>query len=81
MKLNIDGKTRYSNIFLVKMNMLNVEDPTVTVKCRTAIKAMTIYINECLSVMLESFLWSFKSISFLANYRSSALHYYYYNTF
>ena len=42
MKLNIDGKTRYYNIVLVKMNMLNVEDPTVTVKCRTAIKAMAI---------------------------------------
>ena len=57
MKLNIDGKTRYYNIFLVKMNMLNVEDPIVTVKCRTAIKAMVIYINECLSVMLESCLF------------------------
>jgi hypothetical protein len=27
--------------------MLVVEDPTVTVKCRTAIKALFLYLNLC----------------------------------
>ena len=31
--------------------MFNIEDPTVTVKCRTAIKAMFLYLNLCPSVV------------------------------
>ena len=34
--------------------MLIIEDPTVTVKYRTAIKALFLYINVCLIVRLES---------------------------
>jgi hypothetical protein len=30
-----------------------VEDPTVTVKCRTEIKVLILYFNLCLSVMLD----------------------------
>jgi hypothetical protein len=38
--------------------LINVEDPTVTVKCRTAIKALFLYLNLCLSVMLNNLLFS-----------------------
>jgi hypothetical protein len=38
---------------------LIVEDPTVTVKCRTAIKVMFIYFNLCVSVMLNSLSYLF----------------------
>ena len=34
--------------------MLIIESPTVTMKCRTAIKALFLYFNLCLSVMLDS---------------------------
>ena len=36
--------------------MLIIEEPTVTVKCRSAIKALFLYVNLCLlvSVMLDS---------------------------
>ena len=34
--------------------ILIVEDSTVTVKCRTAIKVLLLYINLCLCVMLDS---------------------------
>ena len=43
------------------------EDPTVTVKCRTAIKVMCLYLILCLSVMLDHLSCSFTSISFLTN--------------
>jgi len=33
-----------------------IEDSTDTVKCRTAIKALFLYFNLCLSVMLDSLL-------------------------
>jgi hypothetical protein len=42
-----------------------VEDPTVTVKCRTAIKALFLYLNLGLSVMLDILSCSFTSIYFL----------------
>jgi hypothetical protein len=47
--------------------VLIVEDPTVTVKCRGAIKALFLYLNVCLSVMLNNLSCSFTSISFLYN--------------
>ena len=34
--------------------MLIVEDPTVTVNCRTAINALFLYLNVCLSIMFDS---------------------------
>jgi succinate dehydrogenase hydrophobic anchor subunit len=45
--------------------MFIIEDTTVTVKCRTAIKVMFLYFNLCLSVTLNSLSCSFTSISFL----------------
>jgi len=39
----------------------------VTVKCRTAIKALFLYMNVCLIVMLDSLSFSITSIYFLAN--------------
>ena len=48
--------------------MLIVEDPTVTVKCRTAIKVLFLYFNLCLSVMLNSLSCPFTSISVLTDY-------------
>ena len=36
-----------------------VEDPTVTAKCRTAIKELFLYLNLCLSVMLNILSCSF----------------------
>ena len=45
--------------------MLIIEDPTVTVKCRTEIKALLLNINMCLSVQLHILSCSFTSISFL----------------
>ena len=47
--------------------VLIIEDPTVTVKCRTAIKVMFLYINSCLSIMIDRLSCSFTSISFLTN--------------
>ena len=47
--------------------ILIVEDPTVTVKCRTTIKVLFIYFNWCLSVMLDSVSCSFTSILYLTN--------------
>ena len=47
--------------------ILIVEDSTVTVKCRTAIKALFLYFNSCLSVMFDSLSCSFIPISFLSN--------------
>jgi hypothetical protein len=35
--------------------MLIIEDPTMTVECRTAIKEIFLYFNVCPSVKLESF--------------------------
>jgi len=49
--------------------ILVVEDPTVTVKCRTAIKAPFLYSNLCLSVKLYSLSCSFTSISLFNNRR------------
>jgi len=34
--------------------LINIEDPTMRVKCRTAIKARLFYFNLCLSVMLDN---------------------------
>jgi len=34
--------------------MLIIEDPTVTVTCRTAIKVLFLYFILCLTVMLDS---------------------------
>jgi len=34
--------------------MLIIENPTVTVKCRTATKALFLYFDSCPSVMLDS---------------------------
>ena len=48
-------------------NKYVVEDPIVTVKCRTAIKVLFLYIKMCLRVMLNSCSFSFTSISFLTN--------------
>ena len=45
--------------------MLIIEDPIVTVKCRTTIRALFRYLNMCLSVKLNSFSLSFSSISSL----------------
>jgi len=39
----------------------------VAVRCRTAIKALFLYFNLCLSVMFDSLSCSFTSISFLTN--------------
>ena len=47
--------------------MLINEDFTVIMKSRTAIKALFLYFNVCLSAMLDSLLRSFTSISFLTN--------------
>jgi hypothetical protein len=38
--------------------MLNIEDPTVTVKCRTAIKVLFLYFNLCLKCKIGYFLKS-----------------------
>ena len=45
----------------------NLTQKTVTVRCRTLIKAMVLYLNLWLSVILNGFLSSFTSISFLTN--------------
>ena len=45
--------------------MLIVEDPTVTVKCRTAIQVLFLYFNLCLSIKMNSLSCSFTSKSFL----------------
>ena len=45
----------------------SVEDPTVTVNCRTTIKELFLYLNWCLSVILNSLSYLFTSISFLTN--------------
>ena len=56
--------------------VLIVEDPTVTIKCRTAIKILFLYFNLCLSVKFDSLSCSFTSILFLTNlYVSSNKHY------
>ena len=48
--------------------MLIIKNPTVTVKCRTAIKALFLYFNLCPSVKLGSLSCSYyTSISFLTN--------------
>ena len=44
------------------------KDPTVTVKCRTAIKVLFLYINLCLSVMFDNLSYLFTFIYFLTNY-------------
>ena len=46
----------------------NLKDPIVIVNCRTAIKTLPLYLNLCLSVMLDILSCSFKSISFLTNW-------------
>ena len=46
---------------------LIVEDPTVTVTCRTATKVPFLYLNLCLRVMFNSLSCPFTSISFLIN--------------
>ena len=45
--------------------MFIIEGATVTVKCRTSIKGMFLFLNLCLSVMLDSLPY----IAFLNNYR------------
>jgi len=47
--------------------MLIVVDPIATVKCRTAIKAIFLYFNLCMSVLLNNLSCPFTSLSFLAN--------------
>jgi len=47
--------------------MLIFEDPTVTVKCRTAIKELLFYFNLYLSVKLDSLSCLFTSTSFFTN--------------
>ena len=37
-----------------KWVILNVEDPTVTMKCRVAKKELFLHLNLCLYVMLDS---------------------------
>ena len=44
-----------------------VENPTVTVTYRTAIKAPFVYFDLCLGIILDSLSCSFTSISFLTN--------------
>ena len=51
-------------LILTPKMSLNI-DLTVTVKCRIAIKALFLYFNLCLSVMLESLSCTLTSISFL----------------
>ena len=53
--------------FILGLNLLIVEDPTVTVKCGTAIKALFLYMNLYLYVMLDSLSFSFISIPSLIN--------------
>jgi hypothetical protein len=50
--------------------MVIVEDHTVTVKCRTAIKGLFLYFSLCISVILDSLSCSYSltSTSFLTNY-------------
>jgi hypothetical protein len=40
-----------------------VDDPIVTVKCKTAINALFLYLNLYLNVMLNSLSCSFTSVS------------------
>ena len=47
--------------------MPSVEDPIVTVNCRTTITELFLYFNLCVSVMLDSLSYLFTSISFLPN--------------
>jgi len=47
--------------------LLIFDEPTVTMKCRTAIKVLFLYLNLCPSVMLNSLSCLFTSISFLIN--------------
>jgi hypothetical protein len=51
-------------ITLFQLKLGELQTPTVTVKCRMAIKVLFRYFNLCLSVMLDSLLCSFTSISF-----------------
>jgi len=46
--------------------MFIIEDPTVMMKYRTAIKALFLYFNLCLSVTLDSLPCLFTTISFLS---------------
>jgi hypothetical protein len=46
-----------------------VQDPTVTVNCRAAVKALFVYFNLCLSIMLYSLSCSFTSTPFLTKQR------------
>jgi len=48
--------------------ILIVEDLTVTVKWRTAIKVLLLYFNLCLGVKLDTLSYSFTSISFFTMY-------------
>jgi hypothetical protein len=47
--------------------MLLNEDPTLTLKCITTIKALFLYFNLCLSVKCNSLLCSFSPMPFLTN--------------
>ena len=51
-----------SHFTLILGYELIVEDTTVKVKCTTVIKALFVYFNLCLSIMLDSLLYSFTSI-------------------
>ena len=53
--------------FILGLDLLIVEDPTVTVKCGTAIQALFLYMNLYLYVMLDSLSFSFISIPSLIN--------------
>ena len=47
--------------------ILIIEHTTVTLKYSTAIKALFLYFNLCLSVMLDCLSYSFTNLSFLIN--------------
>ena len=61
----IDAQMLRLSIDIKSMGYELVEDPTVTVRCRIAIKAMFLYFNLCPCVMLDSLSYSIASMSFL----------------
>ena len=52
----------YTPLVSSNSSMLIIKTPTVSVNCRTAIKALFLYLNLCLSVKLDIFSCSCKSI-------------------
>ena len=65
-------QVRFHTHFRVR-GMLIIEDPTVIMKCRTAIKALFFHFNVCLSVKLDGLSCSFTSISFHSKQISTIL--------